>query len=152
MTALIAYYWVWLLLAFLLGLATAWWAWGQTPRTGGAYVDGIRDTEGPDPATHQPEAPTDTHRADDTELVLENRYVDDLTHIKGIDPQMAGLLKLLGVSRYSEIAGWSDNDTEEMSVLLGTSPVRIADGQWIAEASLLAAGNTDEFENRFVHL
>ncbi len=29
MLALIGYYWIWLLLAFLIGLATAWWVWGS---------------------------------------------------------------------------------------------------------------------------
>lgn len=29
MLALINYYWIWLLLAFFIGLATAWWVWGS---------------------------------------------------------------------------------------------------------------------------
>lgn len=31
MLALITFYWLWLLLAFIIGLVTAWWAWGPRP-------------------------------------------------------------------------------------------------------------------------
>jgi len=160
MTALIAYYWFWLLLAFLVGLATAWWRWGQTPRTGDwDNRGGILDMRGMARAPHRPDAPHEAAISADTDGAASNKTAasehldaDDLTRIKGIDAQMAGMLRLNGVSRYSQIADWSDTDAEQMSVLLGTNPGQIMDGQWIEQARLLAAGNGAEFESRFGHL
>ncbi len=48
MLALIAYYWIWLLAAFLIGLLTALWIWGGSPgvdRMAGYAADGTGHTD-----------------------------------------------------------------------------------------------------------
>jgi predicted flap endonuclease-1-like 5' DNA nuclease len=149
MIALIAHYGYWLIAAFLIGLATAWWTWARAPIADFDHWDDMGAPYAPvrpnPPAQVSPPPPAPPV----SEPAPEKVEGDELTRIKGIDSQMAGMLNLLGVRRYEEIASWTEEEIEQIAVLLGTKPGRIAGDGWIEQARLLAAGDGFEFERRF---
>jgi predicted flap endonuclease-1-like 5' DNA nuclease len=62
---------------------------------------------------------------------------DDLTKIKGIGPKFASALHALGVHRYEDIAGWTDEDVARFADALKVPRARIDKGGWIAAARAL---------------
>jgi predicted flap endonuclease-1-like 5' DNA nuclease len=74
---------------------------------------------------------------------------DDLTRIKGLGPKLAATLASLGVTRFEQIAAWSDADIERIDAQLGRFQGRIARDNWVEQARLLAAGDREGFEARF---
>lgn len=74
---------------------------------------------------------------------------DDLTRIKGLGPKLAATLGELGVTRFEQIAGWSEDDIDRIDAQLGRFQGRIRRDSWIEQAGLLASGNDAEFESRF---
>lgn len=74
---------------------------------------------------------------------------DDLTRIKGVGPKLAALLAGLGVTRFAQIAAWTDADQVRIDGQLGSFAGRPARDQWIEQARLLAAGDTAGYESRF---
>ena len=74
---------------------------------------------------------------------------DDLTRIKGLGPKLAATLRELGVTRFDQIAGWSDADIERIDGQLGRFQGRIRRDDWVEQAGLLAAGDTAGFERKF---
>lgn len=74
---------------------------------------------------------------------------DDLTRIKGLGPKLATLLRTLGITRFDQIAGWSEADVARIDAQLGTFQGRIARDNWIEQARYLAAGDVAGFEARF---
>jgi predicted flap endonuclease-1-like 5' DNA nuclease len=154
MIALIAHYGYWLFAAFLIGLATAWWTWARAPIADFDHWDDMGAPYAPvrpsPPAQASPPPPVQPTPAPPvSEPAPEKVEGDALTRIKGIDSQMAGMLNLLGVRRYEDIANWTEEETEQIAVLLGTKSDRIAEDGWIEQARLLAAGDGVEFEQRF---
>jgi predicted flap endonuclease-1-like 5' DNA nuclease len=151
MIALIAYYGYWLFAAFLIGLATAWWTWAREPIAELDHWDDIGAPYTPvrpnPPAQASPPPPAPP--ASGPAPASARPEGDELTRIKGIDSQMGGMLNLLGVRQYGEIASWTEEEIEQIAVLLGTKPGRIAEDGWIEQARLLAAGDGFEYERRF---
>lgn len=74
---------------------------------------------------------------------------DDLTKIKGVGPKLNDLLHELGVFHFSQIAGWSDAQVEEVDSHLDTFRGRISRDRWIDQARYLAAGDFAGFEHEF---
>lgn len=74
---------------------------------------------------------------------------DDLTRIKGLGPKLAALLRGLGVTRFEQIAAWSDADVAHIDAQLGIFQGRIVRDNWIEQARYLAAGDVAGFEARF---
>ena len=74
---------------------------------------------------------------------------DDLTRIKGLGPKIRTLLAGLGVTRFAQIAAWSDQDIAEIDGKLGAFAGRPARDAWVEQAKLLAAGDTSGFEAKF---
>ena len=74
---------------------------------------------------------------------------DDLTRIKGLGPKIATLLRGLGVTRFDQIAAWSEADIARIDAQLGTFQGRIARDNWIEQARYLSAGDVSGFEARF---
>ena len=74
---------------------------------------------------------------------------DDLTLIKGLGPKLSTLLGTLGVTRFDQIAAWSDADLARIDARLGSFSGRPQRDQWIEQARLLAAGDTAGYESRF---
>jgi predicted flap endonuclease-1-like 5' DNA nuclease len=75
--------------------------------------------------------------------------VDDLRRIKGVGPKLAALLHGLGITRYSQIAGWTEADIDRIDPQLGAFAGRIRRDNWVEQATFLAAGDTAGFEAKF---
>lgn len=74
---------------------------------------------------------------------------DDLTRIKGLGPKLAATLNDLGVSRFDQIAGWSDADIDRIDAQLGRFRGRIRRDDWVGQARLLSAGDEAAFQAKF---
>jgi predicted flap endonuclease-1-like 5' DNA nuclease len=91
-------------------------------------------------------APAPTSPLPAPEIVGE---ADDLRRIKGVGPKLVALLHGLGVTRYSQIAAWTDEDIAKIDAQLGTFAGRITRDSWVEQAKFLAAGDTAGFEGKF---
>lgn len=74
---------------------------------------------------------------------------DDLKRIKGLGPKLATLLASLGVTRFDQIAAWTDTDIAEVDRFLGTFQGRIVRDNWVEQAGYLARGDDAGFAARF---
>lgn len=153
--------WPVLLAALLIGLLVAWWIYFGRRRT---RVTGERRDvldEGADPAARNqalidsaPAAASAVQplAAPDPVAVPVSAPadgVDDLTRIKGVGPKLRALLASLGVTRFEQIAGWSEADIDRIDAQLGQFQGRIRRDSWIEQAKLLAAGDMAGYESRF---
>ncbi len=74
---------------------------------------------------------------------------DDLTRIKGLGPKISTALRALGVTRYAEIAAWTEEDVARIDAQLGAFAGRATRDNWIEQAKLLAGGDTAAYEAKF---
>jgi len=77
---------------------------------------------------------------------------DDLKRIKGVGPKLETLLNSLGVTSYSQIAAWDDDEIDRIDAQLGTFSGRIRRDDWPTQAKYLDSGNMAGFEQRFGRL
>ena len=61
---------------------------------------------------------------------------DDLARIKGVGPKLVTLLHGLGVTRFAQIAAWSDDDLARIDAQLGAFAGRAERDNWIEQARL----------------
>lgn len=74
---------------------------------------------------------------------------DDLLLIKGVGPKLVALLHSLGVTRFAQIAAWTDEDIDRIDAQLGNFAGRIRRDNWVEQAKFLAAGDRAGFEGKF---
>ena len=74
---------------------------------------------------------------------------DNLTLIKGLGPKLVTLLAGLGVTRFDQIAGWTDADLAAIDAQLGTFAGRPARDNWVDQAAYLARGDKAGFEDKY---
>ncbi len=74
---------------------------------------------------------------------------DDLTRIKGLGPKIHTALRALGVTRYAQIAAWTEADVAKIDAQLGAFAGRATRDNWIEQAQLLAGGDTEAYEAKF---
>ena len=74
---------------------------------------------------------------------------DDLLLLKGVGPKLATLLGTLGVTRFDQIAAWTDADIARIDAQLGTFKGRATRDKWIEQAGYLAKGDRAGFEAKF---
>jgi predicted flap endonuclease-1-like 5' DNA nuclease len=74
---------------------------------------------------------------------------DNLALIKGVGPKLVTLLGGLGVTRFDQIAGWSDTDLAAIDARLGAFAGRAARDNWIDQAGYLARGDKAGFEAKY---
>lgn len=79
----------------------------------------------------------------------KDREADDLTRIKGLGPRLAETLHTLGVTRFAQIATWSEADIDRIDPQLGRFSGRIRRDGWIEQAGYLARGDIEGFKARF---
>lgn len=77
---------------------------------------------------------------------------DDLSRIKGVGPKLVALLARLGVTRFAEIAAWSEADIDRIDAQLGAFAGRIRRDSWVEQCRFLAEGDTAGFEGKFGRL
>jgi predicted flap endonuclease-1-like 5' DNA nuclease len=83
------------------------------------------------------------------ETPAEPSGTDDLTRLKGVGPKLATLLASLGVTRYAQIAAWTDADLDALDTKLGAFAGRPRRDAWVDQARLLAGGDTAGYEAKF---
>lgn len=74
---------------------------------------------------------------------------DDLRRIKGLGPKLVATLHALGVTRFAQIAAWTDADLDELDTKLGAFAGRPRRDAWVEQAQLLAGGDTAAYEAKF---
>jgi predicted flap endonuclease-1-like 5' DNA nuclease len=74
---------------------------------------------------------------------------DNLLKLKGVGPKIATLLKTEGITRYAQIAAWSDADIAAIDAKLGSFAGRPKRDNWVEQASLLAAGDRAGYEAKY---
>lgn len=76
-------------------------------------------------------------------------HADDLLKLKGVGPKLNLLLIELGVTRYAQIAAWTDADIAAIDARLGNFRGRPVRDQWVDQARYLAAGDLAGFEAKY---
>lgn len=89
------------------------------------------------PVTEKPAAPVATGEP------------DNLLKIKGIGPKVNAVLNGLGITRFEQIAAWTDAELAEIDRHLGNFAGRPVRDQWIEQARYLASGDIAGFEAKF---
>jgi predicted flap endonuclease-1-like 5' DNA nuclease len=79
-------------------------------------------------------------------------HADDLKRIKGVGPKLETTLGSLGVTSFSQIAAWDDDEIDRIDAQLGAFAGRIRRDDWPEQARYLAAGDMAGFEQRFGRL
>jgi predicted flap endonuclease-1-like 5' DNA nuclease len=74
---------------------------------------------------------------------------DNLQLLKGVGPKLAAQLNALGVSRYDQLARLNDNEVAMLDERMGAFRGRIARDRMVEQACYLARGDTDGFEAVF---
>jgi predicted flap endonuclease-1-like 5' DNA nuclease len=74
---------------------------------------------------------------------------DPLTRMKGLGPKAQATLAGLGVTRYEQIAAWSDADIARIDAEMGAFKGRIVRDRWVEQARHLAADDVAGFEAVF---
>jgi len=139
--------WVWLVIAFFLGMLAQWWFCCRKKD-----VEQITETNSQSVAAMPIESkPTPTPTiSDDWKPVLFTSPpspVDDLKRIKGIGAVIEKTLNKLGVYQFDQIANWNDNNCAWVDNFL-SFPGRIDRENWVEQAGLLSRGETTEFSKR----
>ena len=169
--------WLAFALALIIGLLVAWWLFGRASTAPGRdYKPDVLD-EGSAPAQRNqalidapPAAapiitppPMSGAMGGIGELIAVGAQdvveeaaaaapvaaTDDLVLIKGVGPKLVALLGSMGITRFAQIAAWSDADIAEIDSQLGTFAGRIERDSWVEQCKLLAAGDTAGFEGKF---
>ncbi|WP_336969508.1 hypothetical protein [Sphingobium aromaticiconvertens] len=74
---------------------------------------------------------------------------DDLARLKGVGPKLKTQLITLGVTRFAQIAAWTDTDIATIDAQLGSFKGRPVRDQWVDQAKYLAAGDVAGFEAKY---
>jgi predicted flap endonuclease-1-like 5' DNA nuclease len=74
---------------------------------------------------------------------------DDLTIIKGLGPKAAAQLKLLGVTRYAQLAALDTAQIQALDEQMGVFRGRLERDRWPEQARYLSRGDTATFEKEF---
>lgn len=80
---------------------------------------------------------------------VSDTAADDLSRIKGVGPKLEATLISLGVTRFSQIAAWSEEDIDRIDAQLGRFEGRIRRDNWVAQAQFLAGGDMAGYEGKF---
>ena len=73
---------------------------------------------------------------------------DPLTTLKGLGPKAASQLNALGVTRFDQIAAWTDADAAQIDAEMGFFRGRMYRDKWIEQAQHLAAGDLGRHPHR----
>ena len=77
---------------------------------------------------------------------------DNLQLLKGVGPKLAAQLNANGITRYDQLAGLSDNEVALLDERMGAFRGRIARDRLVEQACYLERGDKDGFEATFGNL
>lgn len=159
MSELVQANWPLLIAALLLGIVVAWWIFVASRRTKVSRDrrDVLDEGAGPAPRNQAlidappamtPQAPA----APGIAGLGETSAGDDLTRIKGVGPKLKDTLAALGITRFDQVAGWTEDDIDRIDAQLGRFEGRIRRDDWREQARLLATGDQAAYEEKFGRL
>ncbi len=148
--------WVWLLLAFLLGLLLGgFFCWLCCRNIKHEYTQQVKT----EPVKKQAPAQVSTPAAPATpppapKAVKKIAFmteppadVDDLKRIKGVGAVLEGTLNKLGIYQFKQVAAFSQDEVDWVNEAM-SFPGRIEREDWINQARKLSAGMETEFSKR----
>lgn len=97
------------------------------------------ETEAPDPDPATSASPS----------LADVPAADNLRLLKGLGPKLSVLLGNLGVTRFDQIAAWTEADVARIDAQLGSFKGRIEREQWVDQAGYLARGDKAGFEAKY---
>jgi predicted flap endonuclease-1-like 5' DNA nuclease len=74
---------------------------------------------------------------------------DDLQKLKGVGPKFVARLHELGITRYAQLADFSETELAHLDERMGPFQGRLARDRVAEQANYLARGDVDGFEERF---
>ena len=77
---------------------------------------------------------------------------DDLQTMKGVGPKLAAQLNACGITRFAQLAGLGENEVAFLDERMGPFKGRIARDRLVEQADYLARGDRDGFEATFGRL
>nr|WP_283773282.1 hypothetical protein [Altererythrobacter sp. KTW20L] len=157
--------WMLLVIALVIGMAVAWWifAANRTTRVAkeqSAEADALAlrnqalidapPAAAATPKTAAPEpAPAPAPPLAPAAPPVAASGADDLTLIKGLGPKLKAQLAVMGVTTFAQIAAWDDAEIDRVDAQMGRFQGRIRRDDWVAQAKLLAAGDSAGFARQF---
>ena len=160
MAQLVEANWILLAAALLIGVIVAWWVLSANRKVRVAK----EDKSGADALARRNQALIDappaavTPPAPNIPTSIEPKpqsapgiaaKADDLSLIKGLGPKLKAQLADLGITNFAQIAAWDDADIDRVDAQLGRFQGRIRRDDWVAQARLLAAGDSTGFASQF---
>lgn len=82
-------------------------------------------------------------------LSASSGAIDDLQRIKGVGPKLADMLRDRGFMRFEQLAHLTPEEVEMLDEQLGPFRGRIQRDRIVEQATYLARGDTDGFEEHF---
>ena len=127
-------------IAFVLGVSVGWWLWGRREKQNYAPSLPQRSTAPPPPLPEPVVAPAPSPVVPPTPPTGAGAGPDDLKRIKGVGPTLERTLNDMGVTRFAQIAGWSEAEIDRVNDRLRFSG-RIQRDDWQGQArSLMVEG------------
>lgn len=74
---------------------------------------------------------------------------DNLQLLKGVGPKLVALLQSLGITRFDQIAAWTEADIAAIDPQLGNFAGRIVRDNWVDQAAYLARRDQAGFEAKY---
>ncbi|KEQ54635.1 hypothetical protein [Sphingobium chlorophenolicum] len=152
-------YGLWLLIALLVIIGVVFLLSGRNRPSEPVVPAEVKKAAAPAPVAFEPVAPEPVAAPAEPAapqpipvspaVTTLSSGADDLLKLKGVGPKLNTLLIELGVTRYAQIAGWSDSDIAAIDAKLGNFKGRPVRDQWIDQAKYLAAGDTAGFEAKY---
>ncbi|MGB7373963.1 hypothetical protein [Pontixanthobacter sp.] len=153
--------WPVFVIALIIGFLVAWWVFVAMRRTSVTTDSSDILDEGKGAAPRNEaliNAPPAAERAgplksedlaDTASVTPPKTVMDDLSRIKGVGPKLVALLHENGVTRFTQIAEWSDTDIDAIDAKMGRFQGRIRRDNWTEQARFLAADDTTGYEGKF---
>ncbi|MGZ8285637.1 MAG: hypothetical protein ACXW27_05420 [Allosphingosinicella sp.] len=144
-----------LVIAVLIGLAIALWAFRKSGSRGNLTSD--RRTDGPEGNGLQDEFAAATQDVAGEILGVDAHPTipgasgppDNLRLLKGVGPKLAAQLNEFGITRFDQLAGLTGTEVALLDKRMGAFEGRIARDRLVEQACYLERGDTDGFEAKF---
>ncbi len=105
----------------------------------------LREMEQPAAAAAEPAPPAELV----SDVVPQADEADNLVMMKGVGPKIVSLLHAQGITRFAQIAAWTDADIDAIDVQMGNFRGRIRRDNWVDQARFLAAGDRAGYEAKY---
>lgn len=162
-----------IVIAIVVGMIAAWWAFSRIGRRGPAADDQSRPSPpAPPPAQHQRQSPArdgrEGNRLQDevaaattdvageiigvrahAELPGASGPPNDLQMLKGVGPRLAAQLNEAGITRFDQLAGLNETEVALLDGRMGAFTGRVAKDRLVEQACYLARDDRDGFEAKF---